>query len=47
MQNRNREKISRRQAAREATAGRGFLLWIAAYALLVVSLFAFNGVGPT
>ena len=42
----DRQPISRRQAAREATAGRGFLLWIALYAILVVSLFVFNGGGP-
>jgi hypothetical protein len=41
-----KQPISRRQAAREAKAGRGFLLWIALYAILVVSLFAFNGGGP-
>ena len=41
-----KQPISRRQAAREAKAGRGFLLWIALYAVLVVSLFAFNGGGP-
>jgi hypothetical protein len=41
-----KQPISRRQAAREAKAGRGFLLWIALYAILVVSLFAFNGTGP-
>jgi predicted lysophospholipase L1 biosynthesis ABC-type transport system permease subunit len=38
--------ISRRQAAREAKAGRGFLLWIALYAILVASLFALNSGGP-
>jgi hypothetical protein len=41
-----KQPISRRQAAREAKAGRGFLLWIALYAILVVSLFALNTGGP-
>jgi hypothetical protein len=44
MQN-ERSAISRGQAAREDTASRVFLFWIAAWALLTLSLFAFHGVG--
>jgi hypothetical protein len=42
---RPRNGISRSQAAREDTASRVFLFWIAAWAMLTLSLFAFHGVG--
>jgi len=37
--------VSRSQAARETAAGRGFVLWIAAWALLMLSLFIFHDAG--
>jgi hypothetical protein len=40
-----RTPTSRTRAAREDTAGRVFLFWIAAWAILTLSLFAFHGTG--
>ena len=39
--------ISKSQAISETTAGRGFIVWMAAWALLTLSLFVFHGTHGT